>query len=172
MARKDDILAKRADFTANPEHARAQFSVESQLIEGLRCNTKVRQFNVTVDEPPTAGGTDAGPNPVELVLVALASCQEITYRLYAEHLGISLDFISIKLDANLDLRGLYGAGKNVRPGFQNVRGTIHLQSSASQVELTRLKQHVDAHCPVLNILTSAVPVSLELAPAALLAQVV
>ena len=81
MALKDDILAKRADFTANPEHARAQFSVESQLIEGLRCNTKVRHFNVTVDEPPTAGGTDAGPNPVELVLVALASCQEITYRL-------------------------------------------------------------------------------------------
>jgi uncharacterized OsmC-like protein len=172
MALKDDILATKADFAANPEHARAHFSVDSRLLEGLRTNTKVRQFNVTVDEPPTAGGTDTGPNPVELILVALASCQEITYRLYAEHLGIPLDSVSIKLDGDLDLRGLYGVGKNVRPGFQNVRGTIRLQSSASQVDLTRLKHHVDAHCPVLNILTSAVPVSLELAPPALLAQVV
>ena len=117
MALKDDILETKADFAANPGHARAHFSVESRLIAGLRCNTKVRQFNLTVDEPPTAGGTDAGPNPVELILVALASCQEITYRLYAEHLGIPLDSVSIKLEGELDLRGLLGPFQAVKLFF-------------------------------------------------------
>jgi OsmC-like protein len=51
------------------------------------------------------GGTDAGPNPVELVLAALATCQEITYRAYATALGIPLESVSVRLEGLLDLIG-------------------------------------------------------------------
>ncbi len=165
MSLKDAIVAMQADLRANPDNALATFSADSRQVEGLRSETKIRQFSVTVDEPETLGGTDTGPNPVELVLGALASCQEITYRAYAEALGIPLEAVSVKIEGNLDLRGFFAVKDGVRPGFQNVRGTVLLKSSASNADLARLKQVVDAHCPVLDILQSGVPVTLDLAPA-------
>jgi uncharacterized OsmC-like protein len=165
MPLKDAIVAMQADLRANPEHAIATFSADSRQVEGLRSRTDIRQFSLTVDEPETLGGTDAGPNPVELVLGALASCQEITYRAYAEALGIPLDSVAVKVEGDLDLRGFFAVKEGVRPGFQGLRGTVRLESSASDAELSRLKEIVDAHCPVLDILQSGVPVSLDLAPA-------
>jgi putative redox protein len=162
LALKDIIVATQADLRANADHALTTFAADSRQVEGLRSETRIRQFSVTVDEPPSLGGTDAGPNPVELVLAALATCQEITYRAYATALGIPLDSVSVKLEGALDLRGFFAVKDGVRAGFNNVRGTVNLKSSAPAAELAKLKEVVDAHCPVLDILRAPVPVDLEL----------
>jgi len=162
MSLKEIIVATQADLRANPDHAVAVFSADSRQVEGLRSETKIRQFSLTVDEPPSLGGTDAGPNPVELVLAALATCQEITYRAYATALGIPLDSVSVKLEGVLDLRGFFAVKDGVRSGYNEVRGTVHLKSPASAADLAKLKDVVDAHCPVLDILKAPVPVELKL----------
>jgi putative redox protein len=41
---------------------------------GHRCRVPIRGFEVLVDEPATAGGTDTGPMPTELLLASLAAC--------------------------------------------------------------------------------------------------
>ena len=162
MALQDIIVATQTDLRANPDHAIATFSANSRQVEGLRSETKIRQFSVTVDEPPSLGGTDAGPNPVELVLAALATCQEITYRAYATALGIPLESVSVKLEGLLDLRGFFAVKDDVRAGFNEVRGVVNLKSSAPAADLAKLKEVVDAHCPVLDILRAPVPVDLRL----------
>ena len=162
MGLEDIIVATQADLRANADHAIATFAADSRQVEGLRSETKIRQFSVTVDEPPSLGGTDTGPNPVELVLAALATCQEITYRAYATALGIPLESVSVKLEGALDLRGFFAVKEGVRAGFSDVRGTVNLKSSASAAELAKLKEAVDAHCPVLDILRAPVPVDLKL----------
>ena len=162
MSLKDTIIATQADLRANPGHAAATFSAASRQVDGLRSETKIRQFSLTVDEPPTLGGTDTGPNPVELVLAALATCQEITYRAYATALGIPLESVSVRLEGSLDLRGFFAVKDDVRAGFNAVRGTVNLKSSAPAAELAKLKEVVDAHCPVLDILRAPVPVELSL----------
>ena len=162
MALKDIIVATQTDLRANPDHAIATFSVDSRQVEGLRSEAKIRQFSVTVDEPPSLGGTDTGPNSVELVLAALATCQEITYRAYATALGVPLEGVSVKLEGTLDLRGFFAVKDDVRAGFNQVRGVVNLKSSAPAADLARLKEVVDAHCPVLDILRAPVPVELEL----------
>jgi putative redox protein len=159
---KDIIVATQADLRDNPEHANAIFAADSRQVDGLRSETNIRQFSLTVDEPPSLGGTDTGPNPVELVLAALATCQEITYRAYATALGIPLESVSVKLEGALDLRGFFAVKDDVRAGFNNVRGTVNLKSSASAADLAKLKDVVDAHCPVLDILRAPVPVDLQL----------
>ena len=99
MALKEIIVETQANLRADAASAKAVFSVDSRQVENLRSEAKIRQFSLTVDEPPALGGSDAGPNPVELVLAALATCQEITYRAYATALGIPLDSVSVKLEA-------------------------------------------------------------------------
>ena len=97
------------------------------------------------------------------MLAALATCQEITYRAYATALGVPLDGVSVKLEGDLDLRGFFAVKDGVRPGFVGIRGVVELKSPASQGELERLKAVVDAHCPVLDILSAPTPVELRLA---------
>ncbi len=149
-------------LAASPSSALATFRVDSRQEVGLLSRVSVRWFEIAVDEPPTLGGTDRAPNPVEYALVALATCQEITYRLHADALGIPLDGVAVSLEGDIDLRGFFGVDHTVRPGFQRIRGTVTLDSPASEAELTRLQAHVDAHCPVLDLLSNPTPLQLEL----------
>ena len=156
------IAETQANLKIKPESARAVFQSRSALQEGLRTEANLRHHKITVDEPEALGGTDAGPNPVELILAALGTCQEITYRAYATALGIPLDNVSVTLEGELDLRGFFGVDDSVRAGYQKISGTVKLESNADEATLQTLRDAVNAHCPVLDILSQPVPVELEL----------
>ena len=149
-------------FRAEPGRANVTFGSRSALQEGLRSEISIREHRIVVDEPSELGGTDAGPNPVELVLAALGSCQEITYRAYATALGIPLDSVSVSLTGAIDLKGFFAVDDNVRAGYQEITGTVRLESSASDEQLEMLRTVVNAHCPVLDIINKPVPVTLDL----------
>ena len=148
-------------LTQNPDQAVATFAADSRGQEGLHRRVSIRNFSVDVDEPPVLGGTDHAPNPVEYALAALATCQEITYRLHAAQLGIPLNGVSVKLEGDLDLRGFFGVDDSIRPGFTQIRGSVRFDSPATPEELAQLKEVVDAHCPVLDLFRNPTPVRLE-----------
>jgi len=50
----------------------------------------------------------------------------------------------------------------VRAGYRGIRATVNLESSASEAQLRQLREVVNAHCPVLDILARPVPVGLSL----------
>ena len=159
--------ATRSALAGEGAQTIVRFNAASRGKEGLYRQVKIRDFAVEVDEPPALGGTDRAPNPAEYALAALATCQEITYRLHADALGIPLKDVSVQLEGELDLRGFFGAAKGVRPGFLNIKGTVSFDSEAPPEDLERLKSVVDAHCPVLDLFNNATPVKIEIAvPAA------
>jgi uncharacterized OsmC-like protein len=166
FAFQDGFNGLRDTLAENADAAQATFSASSRQIAGLHSRVNARDFYLDVDEPKALGGTDKGPNPVELILAALASCQEITYRLYADRLGIPIDGISVHLEGDIDLRGFTAANEKVRPGFREIRGTVEIDSQAPAADLEHLKATVDRFCPVLDIIGQPTPVSLELTPAA------
>ena len=159
---KKIIADTQAQFIADPESAKTVFTSVSSLQQGLHSEAKMRDHTVTVDEPEQLGGTDKGPNPVELVLAAPGTCQEITYRAYAAALSIPVDSISVKLEGDINLCGFFGVDDSVRPGFQSIKGTVDILSPASDEQLKALRGAVNAHCPVLDIVTKPVPVTLDL----------
>jgi putative redox protein len=161
-ALKQLIGNTQSKFKTEPESAVATFESRSALQEGLRSEVAVRDHKLTVDEPPELGGTDARPNPVELILAALGTCQEITYRAYATALGIPLRHVSVNLTGTIDLKGFFAVDDTVRPGYQKVTGTVRLESTASDEQLEMLRTAVNAHCPVLDIIQNPVPVTLDL----------
>lgn len=156
------IAETQKKFQADPESALAVFESQSQLQDGLCSKATMRGHELTIDEPDALGGTDHGPNPVELILAALGTCQEITYRAYATALGIPLDGVSVKLEGEIDLQGFFGVDDSVRPGYRKITGTVYLESSADEATLKQLRDAVNAHCPVLDILSKPVPVELDL----------
>ena len=159
---KTIIEATQAQFRAEPGSAIAHFQSSSCLQNGLQTRAQMRQHEILVDEPPALGGADSGPNPVELVLAALGTCQEITYRAYATAMGIPLDGVSVELDGEIDLKGFFAVDPAARPGYRRITGKVTLVSTAPEEQLQNLRNAVNAHCPVLDMLTSPVPVELEL----------
>jgi len=158
---KDIFATLQSHLRERPDEAAATFGAATRQLDGLRSEAAIRDFRLTVDEPPALGGRDAGPNPVELVLAALGACQEITYRLYADSLGIPLNHVSVKVEGRLDLRGFFAVEDGVRPGFRDIRATVEIDSPAGAEEIERLKATVDRQCPVLDILRNVTPTKLE-----------
>ena len=158
---KETIGKLQKDFTDNPEKAVVDYTSFSSLKEGLQSKAKLRNHKLVIDEPTSFGGKDEGASPVELILAALGSCQEITYKAFATALGINLKSVSVNLKGILDLKGFLAIDNNVRPGFKNIDGTVNIESSASKAEIDKLIEIVNIHCPVLDILQNKVPVKLS-----------
>jgi putative redox protein len=148
----------RQNLAAAPEPPIATFAVTTSLVNDYQTSVQIRDFSLTVDEPEQIGGNNTGPTPVELVLAALGTCQEIVYATYARVLGIPLDGVDVSAEGRLDLRGFFGVAEEPA-GFKDVTYTVDIKSPASPEDITRLIAAVNAHCPVLDILQQPVPVT-------------
>jgi uncharacterized OsmC-like protein len=147
-----------ADIRATPEHGRLTLGASGGLVEGVRCTATAREHTLDVDEPMMIGGTDVGPNPVELVLAALGTCQAITYRVWAAILGIQLDDVRFETQGDIDLNGLFGLSEGTRPGLTRVHHHVVLTGPEREERYRELAAAVDRHCPVLDIVANAVTV--------------
>jgi putative redox protein len=166
MSYKEGFEGFQAVFGESPEKAKAQFQSSSHLVEGLMCEASSRDFSMIIDEPEMLGGTDKGPNPVEVVLSALGACQEITYRLYADLLEIPVTGIKVEVTGDIDLCGFFAVNDDTRPGYSNITANVQIEGPASEADIQRLKDTVDEHCPVLDINSNQTPVTVNVPKAA------
>lgn len=157
----DAIDTAASQFRREPPRARATFKSESALGERFRSEVKLRSHRLTVDEPHGIGGTDAGPTPIELVLAALGTCQEITYRAFATALGIPLAGVAVTVEGDIDFRGFFAIDDSLRPGFERIRVQVRLTSTADPAQLQALTAAVNRHCPVLDMLSTPVPTAVS-----------
>jgi putative redox protein len=148
-------------YREDAEKSKLVFKTSSKLGGRFRSDVSIREHSLTIDEPEAIGGSDMGPSPVEVILAALGSCQEITYRAYATAMGIEVDNISVELEGDIDFRGFFAIDDSVRPGYDNIRAVVKIESSAPAADLEKLREVVNSHCPVLDILCNPVPVSLD-----------
>lgn len=149
-------------YREDADKSKLVFKTSSNLGGRFRSDVKIRDHVLTIDEPTAIGGSDMGPSPVEVVLAALGSCQEITYRAFATALGIKLDKISVDIEGDIDFRGFFAVDDSVRPGYNNIRAVVKIESEAPADQLEKLREVVNSHCPVLDMLMNPVPVSLDL----------
>ncbi|MBM08075.1 MAG: osmotically inducible protein OsmC [Magnetovibrio sp.] len=139
-----------------------QVRVESESQGGFESCVKIRNFEFSLDQPQSFGGTNKGPKPSEVLLASLAACQEVTWRLYASANGIPLTAIRVELNGVQDLRGFLNINDDISVGFQYISGTVTIESPAGEKEINHLKEIVDSHCPVLDDLRRPLKVDMKL----------
>jgi|SRR5271165_6827896 len=71
----------------------------------LRHTVQVRDHLLVVDETVEAGGQDAGPDPLELLAVSLASCTAITMEMYAARKGWEIGHVEVDVEFSPAERG-------------------------------------------------------------------
>ena len=147
-----------AGIRETPEDGRLTVAATGAILDGVRCHADIRHHEIGIDEPMGLGGTDTGPNPVEVVIAALGTCQAITYRVWAAMLGIELDDVRFETEGDIDLNGFFGLDDTVRPGFGAIRHRVILIGPETEERYRELTEAVDRHCPVLDIIANPVPV--------------
>jgi uncharacterized OsmC-like protein len=152
---------------ADPANAAVVFRAGAKGTGAVASTIRAGRHTLTVDEPPALGGEDTAANPVEFALASLISCQVVTYRFWADRLGIRIDDIAIESEGDLDVRGFFGLDETTRPGFGDVRLTVTLTGPETPERYAELHEAVDAHCPVLDLFANATPVTTHLKVGAL-----
>lgn len=133
------------------------FKATSTLQQQMVVEAQARQHQIIIDEPTALGGTDLGMNPVELVLASLGACQTIAAQVYAKKFGIAYDELHVEVEGDLDLDGFLDKG-DVRPGFTEIRYTVHLKTDAPADQVAQFLAFVETHCPVGDTLAHGVKV--------------
>ena len=69
---------------------------------GWLCSVDAGGFPLTVDEPPSVGGTGRGPMPTDLLLASLSSCYALALAWAARKRGIELPDLVVARPLDLD----------------------------------------------------------------------
>ncbi len=125
--------------------------------EGVKSTASFGNKQITIDEPKSLGGTDLGPNPVELLLAGLGGCMNVLVALFAKEHDVVLHGSEVFVEGDLDPDGFAEKNRDVRPGYQAIRYQFHIDSPSSQENIESLIAHVERVCPVKDTL-SGVPV--------------
>ncbi|MFP6712016.1 MAG: OsmC family protein [Rhodospirillales bacterium] len=56
----------------------------------------------------------------------------------------------------------FAVNDDVRPGYNNITANVKIESTASDADVARLVDAVDAHCPVLDIISNQTPVKINI----------
>ena len=106
---------------------------------------RIRDHQLTSDEPTDKGGDDTGPSPQELLAASLASCTAITMEMYAKRKGWDVGNVEVACDYSPADRGCPTSFKL----------TMRFPDTLSEEQVERLRV-IAAKCPVHRTLEGEV----------------
>ena len=122
------------------------------------------RHRLVADEPLAAGGSDAGPNPYELLLMSLGACTAMTLRLYAQRKQWPLERVAVRL-THARIHAEDCAECETRSGFvDRIEREIELAGPLDAAQRARLMAIAEM-CPVHRTLTSEISIQSRLADA-------
>ncbi len=110
------------------------------------------------------GGDHDLPNPGDLLCAALAACLDATIRMIADHFGVKLASLQVKVAAECDVRGCLMVEPDVPVGFQRLHCSVRLSphGDADKDDLHGLLAAAEKCCVVMQTLRNGVTVLTEL----------
>jgi uncharacterized OsmC-like protein len=172
----DQLVGTINAIKETPEIAQFKFRARNEWVNGGHSRTEIigfygalqedtsrnEPFLLEGDEPPVLLGENYGPNAVETILHALASCLAVGFVYNAAAQGINVESLEFDLEGDIDLHGFLGLSQDVRPGYENINLTYHIKSDAPREKILELSEYVQRTSPVLDIIRNPVNVTVNL----------
>jgi hypothetical protein len=155
VALRETVEAVKKD----PAKGMTQWHVTSHWRGGTRSDTHVKSysvggekilknFTIKIDEPLELCGTNQFANPQEYLFAALNACLIVGYSAVCAHEG--------------DLRGFLNLDPTVKPGYDELRYTVHIKGNATPEQFEKIHRMVMTTSPNYFNLTTAVPLKSRL----------
>jgi uncharacterized OsmC-like protein len=165
------LLATREAVGGAPELAKFQFRARSHWVAGTHSRITVEDFAgaggehvhkktfvFDADHPEVLVGADAGPTPVEFLLVGLAACITAGVGNIAAVRGVKLDEFEAVIEGDLDALGVLGLSEEVRNGYTGIRAAFKIRGDAPAEKLRAIVEQSRARSAVYDVLMNGVPV--------------
>jgi uncharacterized OsmC-like protein len=156
----------RDQYTRDPDSAPVVLRVVSgsaDLSDPLHCSVQPDGAPVTSFHSgahPAVGGAGDVPCSGDLLLSALAACQEVTLRMVAASMGIELEALEVTVEGDWDPRGTLAMGKQFPIGITGIRchTKVVVAGDEQGERADRLLRSAERYCVVLNTLRNGVEV--------------
>src|SRR5215471_4204814 len=118
------------------------------------------KHHLVADEPVSAGGGDAGPDPYDYLLAALGVCTSMTIGFYARRNRLPLENITVSLSHSRIYAADCGECETKQGMLDRIDVEVELTGSLTPEQHAKLMQ-VAAKCPVHRTLTSEINIRLR-----------
>jgi putative redox protein len=136
-------------------------SIEAKLDEKFKVEVKVGDRIICVDQPKAAGGTDAGPNPLEYFFTSLAGCIATAARIIANQKRIKLNGMDMKVEGEFDTEILLGKSTENRAGMTGIKVALTIDSDMSKEEKNAFIKEIESRCPVSDNIANTTPLTIQ-----------
>ena len=147
----------KARYESDPESAKLTTTVRSTTDGSDPTKVKISTeagggVDWDVGAHPYAGGEGDFACSGDVLLASLAACQEITLRMVAAAMGITLEAVEVTVEGEMDFRGTMGIDADTPVGFQRIRTSVKVSADAPEDRLERLFQRAERYCVVNSTL--------------------
>lgn len=144
--------------------AAKRVQVEIKQGAGFKTECRAGKHLVIIDQPALAGGTDAGPTPLDVQLMALGGCVAAIARIVANQRKLAVRGIEVSVEGDIDTDGLLGKPTAARVGFSAITARVKIDADMSAAEKEAFLHAVDARCPISENLKNVTAITVVLAP--------
>ena len=118
------------------------------------------KHHLIADEPVSAGGSDAGPNPYDYLLTSLGVCTSMTVGLYARRKRMPLENITVWLRHSRIYAKDCEECETEEGMLDRIEAEVELTGALSEEQRDKLME-IAAKCPVHRTLTSEINIRLS-----------
>src|SRR5437867_7993914 len=120
----------------------------------------VGRHNLVADEPVSTGGSDAGPDPYNYLLISLGVCTSMTVGFYARRHQFPLENITVSLWHSRIYAKDCEECETKKGMLDRIDVELELTGSLSEAQRAKLME-IAAKCPVHRTLTSEINIRLQ-----------
>lgn len=166
------LLGAREALTETPAAAYFQWKACCDWVRGTHSKTTINKFfglgeeqqhrtdfTFDTDHPELFASEDAGPTPVEYLLIGLAGCLTAGIAAVAQNREVQLNSVKAELTGDMDLQGILGIDSDVRNGFGNITVTYDIDADASKEEIEAIVAQSQKRSAVFDALTNPTDVN-------------